>query len=48
VDDNGNIYLRAERSGIGEGRVYQIEFTATDDSGNTSTAIVTVTVPHDR
>jgi hypothetical protein len=48
IDENGNIYLRAERSGRGEGRVYQITYTATDDAGNTSTASATVTVPHNQ
>ena len=48
VDANGNIYLRAERSGGGNGRVYKITYSATDASGNTSSAEATVTVPHDQ
>lgn len=40
--------LRAERSGNGDGRVYTVTITATDISGNTSTAAVEITVPHDR
>ncbi len=40
--------LRAERSGTGDGRVYTIVITATDDSGNTSTAEVEVIVPHNK
>ncbi len=39
--------LRAERSGLGEGRTYTITYKATDFSGNSSTATVTVFVPHD-
>jgi hypothetical protein len=42
------VNLRAERSGTGNGRLYTIAVTCTDDSGNSSTATVGVTVPHDR
>ena len=45
---NGEIWLRAERSGKGDGRIYTITYTATDASGNITTAIATVTVPHDK
>ena len=48
VGVDGNIYLRAERSGKGDGRIYTITYTATDASGNITTAIATVTVPHDQ
>ncbi len=48
IDDDGNIYLRAERSGKGDGRIYTITYTATDESGNSTTATATVTVPHDQ
>jgi hypothetical protein len=37
--------LRAERSGLGDGRVYTILNSATDSSGNVTTATATVTVP---
>jgi len=47
IDENGNIYLRAERSGTGTGRIYTITYTVTDASGNSTTASATVTVPHD-
>jgi hypothetical protein len=40
--------LRAERSGQGSGRVYAINVGCTDDSGNSATALTTVTVPHDQ
>ena len=46
VDENGNIYLRAERRGRGTGRIYTITYTITDASGNSSSASATVTVPH--
>jgi hypothetical protein len=48
VDAGGNIYLRAERSGTGSGRVYTITYTATDASGNTASTSATVTVPHNQ
>lgn len=48
VDENGDIYLRAERSGTGSGRIYTITYMATDSSGNSSTASATVAVPHDQ
>jgi hypothetical protein len=44
----GRIFVRAERSGLAEGRIYTITWRARDDSGNTSTASATVTVPHDQ
>ena len=48
VDENGNIYLRAERQGTGTGRIYTITYTATDASGNSTNASTTVTVPHNQ
>ena len=43
------VLLRAERAGGGNGRVYQVMFTA-DDGGvdGRCTGTVTVCVPHDR
>lgn len=40
--------LRAERSGLGDGRVYTITVECTDGSGNSSESTVTVSVPHDQ
>ncbi len=48
VDESGNIYLRSERSGTGDGRVYTITYTATNLSGNETSASATVTVPHNQ
>ena len=38
--------LRAERAGSGDGRTYTVVYTATDGSGNQTTASSTVTVDH--
>jgi len=38
-------FVRAEREGGGNGRVYHINFTATDSFGNTCTGEVLVSVP---
>jgi hypothetical protein len=48
VIDGARIFLRAERSGGGDDRVYTITWRARDDSGNESLASATVTVPHDQ
>ncbi|MBC2695319.1 MAG: hypothetical protein HF982_08615 [Desulfobacteraceae bacterium] len=49
-NDNGVItfQLRAERSGSGNGRIYTITVTATDETGNSSDAEVEIIVPHDK
>jgi hypothetical protein len=41
------ILLRAERSGEGTGRTYELAYSATDASGNSSSALALVTVPHE-
>ncbi|MBI5057529.1 MAG: hypothetical protein HZB61_13025 [Nitrospirae bacterium] len=43
-----SLQLRAERSGRGKGRIYTVTITATDCSGNISTAKVKIRVPHDK
>lgn len=52
VVDNGDgtfdVWVRAERSGRGSGRVYTITATVTDAAGNVTTASGTVTVAHDK
>lgn len=40
--------LRSERSGQGDGRVYTITYTVTDQAGNAAEGVATVTVPHSR
>jgi outer membrane biosynthesis protein TonB len=42
------LWLRAERLGKGNGRVYRIAFQAWDDHGNWCSGDASVTVPHDR
>jgi hypothetical protein len=44
----GSVLLRAERAGGGDGRVYQILFTATDPQGASCSFVVKVGVPHDQ
>ncbi len=41
----GEVLLRAERSGFGDGRVYRINVTATDVHGASCSRVVTVGVP---
>ena len=48
IIDNHHIQLKAERSGNGNGRIYTITVTASDQSGNKNTKSTTVTVPHDQ
>jgi hypothetical protein len=48
VDEDGNIYLRAERSGKNDGRVYTLTFTVSDASGNSTELSVNVLVPHNQ
>ena len=42
----GGVSVRAERSGKGNGRVYQVSFKAKDTKGGSCTGKVTVGVPH--
>lgn len=43
-----HVLLRAERSGTGNGRVYQVSFSATDDQGGVCSGTVKVSVPHSK
>jgi uncharacterized repeat protein (TIGR01451 family) len=45
---SNQVWLRAERSGRGDGRVYRISFTVSDGLGGECSGVVTVGVPHDR
>jgi len=47
IDENGNLYLRAIKSKIGDSRIYTITFKVVDEFGNNSVATSYVTVPHD-
>jgi len=47
MTDGADVFLRAERAGTQDGRVYVITVTATDASGNVGTCDAVVTVPHD-
>jgi hypothetical protein len=40
--------VRSERSGLGNGRVYEISFTASDGVGGECQGSVFVCVPHDQ
>jgi hypothetical protein len=42
------VYVRSERSGNGNGRVYRIAYTASDGKGGNCSGSVTVGVPHDQ
>lgn len=44
INPDGTVLLRAERSALGNGRVYHIHFTASDPEGSV-TGVVTVSVP---
>jgi len=46
VIQQGSVLIRAERSGGGNGRVYQLNFTATDSHNASCSAAVMVIVPH--
>ena len=48
VDGKMKVYLRAERSGRGRGRIYTITVESADAAGNLSTSTVNVFVPHNQ
>ena len=45
---SNQVSLRAERSGTGDGRVYHVAVTVTDEFGLSCSSIVRVGVPHDQ
>jgi len=48
ITGDDTVSLRAERSGITDGRVYHVNFMAEDGLGGSCTGEVTVCVPHNR
>jgi hypothetical protein len=48
IIDNHHIQLKADRLGNGNGRIYTITLTATDQAGNKNSKTTTVVVPHDQ
>jgi len=48
IDPAGRVWLRAERSGSGDGRVYVVQVTVTDACGSASSCMATVGVPHSK
>jgi chitinase len=49
VNEDGVLLLRAERAGTGDGRVYVIEFTATNNTlGESCQGVVSIVVPPSR
>jgi hypothetical protein len=50
IEDNGDgtfdVWVRAERAGTGEGRIYTITVTATDSLGNSTSTSAEITVGH--
>jgi hypothetical protein len=48
ITGNLSLKLRAERAGVGTGRVYTISVACADRSGNVGTGSVLVRVPHDQ
>ena len=48
VIQGDTVLLRAERSGTGDGRVYEVHFIADDGQGSTCEGSVRVSVPHDK
>jgi hypothetical protein len=48
VIQGNSVQVRADRNGKGNGRAYQIDFTAIDNAGATCQGTVVAMVPHDR
>ena len=46
VGNTWQVWLRAERSGRNDDRVYDVSVTITDMYGNSATDSITATVPH--
>ncbi|MDM9385690.1 PKD domain-containing protein [Chlorogloeopsis sp. ULAP01] len=48
IRPDGRIFLRAERSGKGNGRIYTLTYSATDSAGNVTYSTTQVRVPHSK
>jgi uncharacterized repeat protein (TIGR01451 family) len=48
VGSGNSFAVRAERSGTGDGRVYHVNFSASDGAGGSCTGSATIGVPHDQ
>ncbi|MEJ2261586.1 MAG: hypothetical protein P8X83_08050, partial [Nitrosopumilaceae archaeon] len=48
IVDEHHVFLRAERSGTGNGRAYYVTIRAFDDSWNYTERQITISVPHDK
>lgn len=48
IVDATTVKLRAERQGMGDGRVYNVHFQVQDGSGNVSEGVCPIKVPHDQ
>jgi hypothetical protein len=48
ITEDGRIFVRAERAGPKESRIYTITYSARDAAGNTALEEITVTVLHDK
>jgi hypothetical protein len=48
IDPQGEFRVRAERSGGGDGRIYEVTYTASDGRGGQCSSSVVIEVPHGR
>jgi hypothetical protein len=48
IAPDGRVFLRAERSGTGTGRVYTLTYTARDAAGNVTQVTTQVGVPRNK
>ena len=48
IKPDGRIFLRAERSGGGTGRIYTLTYSATDSAGNVTISTTSVKVPQNK
>lgn len=48
ITADGRIFVRSERSGSVNERIYTVTYKATDASGNFAFGSATITIPHDQ